>query len=145
MVTKMNFEIRDKKLLLDMIQASIDYYIETGSKQELIFAKVPSDIIDRNFQHIFKEKGISPRVKDAWINAFPIGHSSMAGHNHVGEVWVYYLSTPENCGEIILVDQNKTITPQEGDLIVVPKGENHKVTENKSQDYRISLAMELIY
>jgi len=141
----MNFEIRDKKLLLDMIQASIDYYIEIKSKQQIIFAKVPSDIIDRNFGHIFKEKKISPRVKDAWINAFPIGHSSMSGHNHVGEVWIYYLSTPENCGDLILVDQNKTITPHEGDLFVVPKGQNHKVTENKSKDYRISVAMELIY
>jgi len=139
----LNFEIRDKKLLLDMIQASIDYYIEIKSKQQLIFAKVPSDIIDRNFQHIFKEKGIDPRVVDAWLNAFPIGHSSMAGHNHVDEVWVYYLNTANNCGNLIL-DKKTVITPLEGDLVVIPKGTTHQVTENKSNEYRISLAMELV-
>lgn len=139
----MNFEIRDKKLLLDIIQASIDHHFYNKAKKQIIFAKVPSDIIDRNFGPIFKEKKISPRVKDAWISAFPIGQDSISGHKHVDEVWVYYLNTPENCGELIL-DKQTTITPHEGDLVIIPKGTNHQVTENKSDGYRISLAMELV-
>lgn len=140
----MNFEIRDKKLLLDMMQASIDYYYKTKSKDPVIFAKVPSDIIDRNFQGVFKELKIAPRVVDAWLNAFPVGHSSMAGHNHANEVWIYYLNVPKNSGNLILVDQDTEYEPKENDLVVIPKGQNHKVTENKSDGFRISLAVELV-
>lgn len=139
----MNFQIRDKKLLMDMIQSSIDYYYETNQKGEIIFADVPKDIIERNFKEKFLEKYKSFRIEHCWINAFPKGHSAMTGHKHDKEVWIYYLDTPENCGDLIL-DEAKTIVAHESDLVIVPKGMNHQVTKNKNEDFRISLAMEIV-
>lgn len=140
----MIFEIRDKELLLDMIESSIVYYYDEGLKGEVIFQDVPKDIIERNFKEKIMEKYKSFRIEHCWINAIPKGHSSMEGHRHDKEVWVYYLSTPENCGNLILVDQNKTLTPKENEIVIVPKGELHKVTTNLNDAPRISLAMEIV-
>lgn len=140
----MIFRIKDKELLLHLIQSTIDYHSDDNPKPEIIFQDVPKNIIDRNFKELFVEKYKSFTIERTWINAFPKWNEAMTEHKHEMDVWVYYLKTPPNSGNLILMDQDETIIPFENEIVIVPKGETHRVEKNNSDDYRISLAMEIV-
>jgi uncharacterized protein (TIGR02466 family) len=75
---------------------------------------------------------------------------------------VYYIYTPENCGDLLLVDPRNAplwdrisedkvdgikyqrIKPKNGKLILFPGYVGHMVEQNKSNDTRISLATNII-
>ena len=83
------------------------------------------------------------------------------GHTESAIAATYYIQAPEGCGELVLFDssnaidwKNTTLTgtpvvkerrikPIEGKLVFTPSYVLHGVTENKSNDLRISLSTDL--
>lgn len=83
-----------------------------------------------------------------WFNAMQPGHSTTAHrHDDYDELLsaVYYVKVPENSGELILTVNNFTthVTPQEGMMVFFPADMVHAVTENKSNDMRLSLGINI--
>ena len=62
--------------------------------------------------------------------------------------WVYYVSTPERCGELVFHLHDLlppgVIKPVEGMLVMFPSYLDHKVTKNLSRDIRISISGNLL-
>lgn len=91
-------------------------------------------------------------------------HSSNRVHNHPGCIWsfVYYVQTPNNCGDIIFLDpriqahimyiplkrqyeRDISYTPTPGRLIVFPSWLQHEVRINKSKQKRVSISGNFYY
>ena len=103
------------------------------------------------------------QLKRGWVNYHKNG-VSLATHNHGNAILActYYLKTPNNCGDLLLVDprgganwgwevegnivgiKHKRIKPKEGNLVFFPGFLLHSVEENKSQLPRISLSSNII-
>ena len=83
-----------------------------------------------------------------WFNAMGQGHTTTA-HRHDDDdellSAVYYVRIPDNSGELILSDRNFVthVTPQEGMLVVFPPDMMHEVTENRSEELRLSLGINI--
>jgi len=62
--------------------------------------------------------------------------------------WVYYVSTPDRCGDLVFVLHDliepAIIKPIEGMLVMFPSYLDHKVTKNLSKDVRISISGNLL-
>ena len=83
-----------------------------------------------------------------WFNAMQPGNSTTAHrHDDYDELLsaVYYVKVPKNSGELILTINNFTthVTPREGMMIFFPADMIHEVTENKSNEMRLSLGINI--
>lgn len=80
-----------------------------------------------------------------WLNEMNAGDVTTA-HTHDDDdellSCVYYIKVPENSGNLIITDNNKTttITPEEGIFVFFSPAILHEVSENKSEDSRLSIA-----
>jgi len=84
------------------------------------------------------------KIYNLWFNINGPGHSNR-WHTHgtnYSFVGVWYLQTPENSGNFLaeVNDQIKTIVPYPKMFITHPCGINHRVTENLTDQDRISVA-----
>jgi hypothetical protein len=90
----------------------------------------------------------------AWINVKEPGQQiELHGHPDSTFAVTYYVKTPKDCGNLVLVDTNtylqgkettlKTITPQQGKLVFFPAYVLHYIEENRSNDLRISLSTDV--
>jgi oxalate decarboxylase/phosphoglucose isomerase-like protein (cupin superfamily) len=90
----------------------------------------------------------------AWINVKEPGTSiELHGHPDSTFAVTYYIKTPEECGNLVLVDTNtyllggettlKTIKPEAGKLVFFPAYVLHYIEENRSNDLRISLSTDM--
>lgn len=91
---------------------------------------------------------ISKLQAGLWFNAMQPGNSTTAHrHDDYDELLsaVYYVKVPENSGELILTVNNFTthVTPREGMMVFFPADMIHQVTENKSNDMRLSLGINI--
>lgn len=82
-----------------------------------------------------------------WLNVNSPGDSCYPHiHSSQGKSAVVYVYVPENSGRIIF-SQGTTfnpIVPKAGKVMVFPSDLRHLVEENKSNEYRISIAMDII-
>jgi uncharacterized protein (TIGR02466 family) len=105
----------------------------------------------------------NPQLTRGWVNRQK-PHEYIPLHDHGNTVMavVYYIYTPENCGDLLLVDPRNAplwdrisedkvdgikyqrIKPKTGKLILFPGYVGHMVEQNKSNDTRISLATNII-
>ena len=81
-----------------------------------------------------------------WMNEMGPGHVTMPhSHDDDDELLsaVYYISVPRNSGRLVLRqgDASTTVTPREGLFVFFPPDVVHEVTENKSQETRLSIGM----
>lgn len=107
---------------------------------------------------ILKEYDIytKPKISEMWgnINRYKDFNAS---HVHSGVLsGVFYLQTPENCGNLILItptvradasfirEKNYVIKPQNLACIIFPSWLEHYVEPNLSQEERISLSFNFI-
>jgi len=81
-----------------------------------------------------------------WFNAMYPGHATGA-HSHDDDdeclSGVYYVTAPENSGDLILHTQEGlfTLTPKAGRFVFFPPEIRHEVSENKSPAFRLSVGM----
>jgi hypothetical protein len=82
-----------------------------------------------------------------WFNVNGPGHFN-DWHRHFSkcDAAVLYVAVPLNSGDIEFRqgEVSKTITPKQGMLLVFPGTLEHRVLPNLSQEYRISLATNLV-
>ena len=87
-------------------------------------------------------------VSGFWLNAMRPGDMTTA-HTHDDDdellSCVYYISVPddaEKSGQLIIThdDEQTRITPQEGMFVFFSPATLHEVTENKTQETRLSIA-----
>tara|TARA_R110000803_G_scaffold36765_4_gene79015 strand:+ start:1823 stop:2410 length:588 start_codon:yes stop_codon:yes gene_type:complete len=114
-----------------------------------------------------KEKyELEPILGNMWANINYSGGYNKP-HVHPNSLWsgVYYIKTPENCGDLVIDDPkllSKTIAPRRqepgpkhalgeirykpiaGRLIMFPSYLNHCVELNKSDDIRISVSFNFL-
>jgi uncharacterized protein (TIGR02466 family) len=140
--------------------------------QELVplIREIEQKLVDcSNLMPILPEH--EPKMVNAWINVNkPNGISlqNNIGHVHPGRFWtfVYYVKADEGCGDIELTSPLKNmlgyaipqqvysrltpfnslqwqITPKPGKLIVFPGWIEHKAHSNKSENDRISIAINV--
>jgi hypothetical protein len=83
-----------------------------------------------------------------WLNAMQPGDStSLHSHDDNDELLsgVYYLSVPANSGDLIIYygEQQKRILPRAGLLVLFAPDIPHEVTQNQSDQLRLSLAFNI--
>lgn len=148
-----------KQLNSDMFKRFLALYLQDDVKRTHLFNGRYENIY-LNKQHIpvlsvFESKGCeyayqilgTDNVKMGyWFNYMPPGSVTTA-HNHDDDKEllsaVYYISTPENSGDIIIQtqDDNIRISPEEGRFIFFKPDMVHEVTENKSSEARLSIGI----
>ena len=83
-----------------------------------------------------------------WFNAMEAGNVTLA-HRHDDDdellSAVYYISVPENSGELILHYKPFAthVTPAEGMFVFFPPDIKHEVSRNNSQQTRLSLGINI--
>ncbi len=81
-----------------------------------------------------------------WFNLMLPGHVTQP-HTHDDDdeylSGVYYINAPENSGDLLLNIESESIQvhPQAGKFVFFPPDISHQVTENKSNDERLSVGM----
>jgi hypothetical protein len=114
--------------------------------------------------HGVKKKKIQ-RVQ-AWVNvAAKEQYQEYHRHPYVSFSAVYYVKTPDNCGNIVFkkdtfdeifplpIDEyneivsygTHAVTPKAGDLIIFKSNIQHMVNKNKSNENRVSISMNFSY
>ena len=123
-------------------------------------------MIDRSVNHFHQQQGLSSFVyiSDLWFNINYYGSSNVP-HTHKGSIWsgVYYIKTPENCGNLGFLNPNLVSTwdipksimdetakdnftqtffvePEKNVLYIFPSWLQHFVDANMSKEERISLS-----
>lgn len=77
----------------------------------------------------------------AWLNInYPGSYNSSHTHSGCKRSAVYYVKTPEDCGNLIFTNSDKEVEPKPGMLITFDSSAKHAVTPNFSDDTRISFA-----
>ena len=81
-----------------------------------------------------------------WFNDMPPGSITTAhSHDDYDELLsaVYYVSVPENSGELIMHhhDEHTAIKPKEGMFVFFPPNVVHEVSENMSNLHRLSIGI----
>jgi len=94
------------------------------------------DIVKQTWAEVYFDRG--------WFNINGLGAGNR-WHDH-GEhpvVGVFYIKVPKNSGSIEFCLNNETfaVTPTTGDFIVFPGNLQHRVLESKSNETRISMAV----
>ncbi len=80
-----------------------------------------------------------------WFNAMGPGHRTTPHtHDEDDELLsaVYYVTVPENSGELLLYADPATVrvTPEPGLMVLFPPSLEHEVEENRSGEMRLSIA-----
>ena len=87
--------------------------------------------------------GIIKPTKHVWFNVNGKGaHHNWHSHGGASVVGVFYVKIPDGSGDIEFRDRT-AITPYPGLLLIFPAGTQHRVTPNKTNDTRISMAFNI--
>ncbi len=94
--------------------------------------------------------GVAPETLKAgfWFNVMETGHRTLPHHHDENDELlsaVYYIRVPGNSGNLILHDDERQVVihPQEGKLVMFAPSLLHEVTENLSQEMRLSVAFNV--
>ena len=110
---------------------------------------IPSILPVLNFANECAKKTLeieSNRDIGFWFNDMPPGSTTLP-HTHDDDdellSGVYYIKVPENSGNLILTKNNnkKIIEAKEGNLILFKPTCLHEVSENKSEEQRLSIGI----
>lgn len=105
-----------------------------------------SDLLDEACNHASRFLNIDDLQAGCWFNFMPGGSvTSVHSHDDYDELMsaVYYVSVPENSGNLIIHEGNKrhVINPLEGMFVFFAPDVVHEVSKNMSPDDRLSIAI----
>jgi len=132
------------------------------------FKRLTKALFEAQFK-IFKEEHLDtePYLGGMWANVNPPGSMNRA-HQHPNSLWsgVYYIKTPENCGDLKIEDPRSAASmcfprhkkgtlpsrlfrdisykPEKGKCIMFPSWLTHCVEPNESNDIRISVSFNFL-
>jgi hypothetical protein len=76
-----------------------------------------------------------------WLNInYPGSYNSVHTHSGRDKSGVFYVKTPENCGNLVFTKTDEEIVPEAGLVVTFNIDTGHAVTPNFSDDTRISFA-----
>jgi hypothetical protein len=104
------------------------------------------ELLDEARDHARRFMNIDDLQAGCWFNFMPSGAvTSVHSHDDYDELMsaVYYVSVPENSGDLIIHEGDKrhVINPQEGMFVFFPPDVVHEVSRNMSSDDRLSIAI----
>jgi hypothetical protein len=104
------------------------------------------DLLDEACDHASHFLNIDDLQAGCWFNFMPGGAVTSAhSHDDFDELMsaVYYVSVPENSGNLIIHEGDKrhVISPQEGMFVFFAPDVVHEVSKNMSSDDRLSIAI----
>lgn len=151
MIQKMTFDIKSKEIVFN--KAIIGHILNLSQK-------LPSNQHTNigGWQYDFIVNGrpgpdwlnpivsqIDRKIQRLWININGPGHYNEWHTHYHAKVGVIYLKVPLDSGDIEFrsYDEIYRITPQAGQFLIFPGSLEHRVLENKSNEFRISLAINL--
>ena len=149
---KLNKNIFDKfQLYKDNKNTRKSHFFE--GRHENIY--IPSDLIEETGTVLFyseqcvqKITGENSLHSGLWFNYMEPGQLTLPHqHDDLDEIYsaVYYVKVPESSGDLIIKEDNQDITikPKEGMLVLFPPELVHHVTANNSNDVRLSLGINI--
>jgi len=124
--------------------------------------KILSSVKENASEYFPSDFRFNPELTRGWVNRQHPG-DTLALHSHGGALMAcsYYIKSPPNCGDLMLVDPRggvawewlqegtvfgikyKRIKPREGMMVLFPAYVLHMVELNRSQNTRISLATNI--
>jgi hypothetical protein len=102
--------------------------------------KIPLDQLDPFFTDLIVDNKLGTKILKAWVHYMEPGTETNGGHIHGTDTAVFYLQVKEGTGVLRLIDSDEIVVPKTNLFAVVPKGENHAITKNESDETRITLA-----
>jgi hypothetical protein len=104
------------------------------------------ELLDEARDHASRFLNIDDLQAGCWFNFMPSGAvTSVHSHDDYDELMsaVYYVSVPENSGDLIIHDGDKrhVIKPQEEMFVFFAPDVVHEVSRNMSSDDRLSIAI----
>jgi len=141
MITQLMYPIPERDELLNMMLDKIKAGNFTDLTKDTMY--IGKDMIQKIMKPIFDKLKINYIVNSAWIHFMMPGSNQDTGHNHPEDVGVYYIQVNEKSGNLFFNNLNIEITPKVGLFVIVPAEEIHSMLENKSNEIRIAMGMEL--
>ena len=96
--------------------------------------------IEPFFTELLKKLSMNGKITRAWIHFMAPSSDHDTGHNHQTDTGVYYLQVSKNTSKLRFPNLDIEIEPHEGLFVVIPAKEIHAMTENKSNETRLTLA-----
>ena len=139
----------------DLIELDAPYFKRL---QDVILTSVGEAFAE--FENISRPASVNDlpfEMCSAWITVMPPGECYMM-HTHPNAILTgtYYLSTPENSGDLAFIDTQEiaidpvngkakiiNVPPKEGNLVFFPAYLMHEVQKNNSNQVRISMTFDL--
>ena len=136
-----------KRLIDDPINTRYeDYALSLNSGTEKLETVKLYGMIDEIIQRDFSFPDNPLVAGTPWAHIHKPNESTQS-HNHGDSVlsFVYYVSTPANCGNLFFtlepfLPDRQTVECITGMLMIFPSWYPHGVTKNNSDDYRISIS-----
>lgn len=160
----------NKELLreISMLQPSNNIWENAGTHIDKVRTTF-LEFVEQAAGVYFKEENLfsrnypfNPHMSRGWVSRQNPGES-LPLHDHVGTLLacVYYVNTPQNAGDLLLVDPRggvnwgsltennitgikyKRVTPEAGKMVMFPAYVLHYVETNRSNQPRISLSTNI--
>ena len=131
-------EYRNEKVNQKQKEQNLDNYHMTDYKSHLHIKEF--DIISKLVLDNFCPKEHNFRTEDCWGALYKKGHYIKTHHHWPSALsWTYYVKTSPQTEPFVFVGhgEEKTIYPEEGDLIIFPSVMNHRVSVSQTDDERI--------
>jgi len=93
------------------------------------------------FLPILKKLGLDMEITKVWVHYMKKG-GFRTPHEHGHTTGLYYAIIPEGSGKMVLLDDNTTVEPIEGDFYLLPKDVQHKITTHESDEMRWAIAFD---
>ena len=122
-----------------------DYHRPQLSILKTALTSFTNNIVTRDIPEI---RNLNYRFKCdmGWVNVREPGQGiELHAHPDASFAATYYVKTPKGCGDLICYikdGKEYRITPEEGDIIIIPFYILHEIEINKSNDLRISISTD---
>jgi len=80
-------------------------------------------------------------ITKVWVHYMKKG-GFRTPHEHHHPTGLYYAVIPEGSGKMVLLDDNTTVEPVEGDFYLLPKKLKHRITTHESDEIRWAIAFD---
>lgn len=140
---KKNPENYTDNINIHVWQTNWDMETESGFDEICEVAKKFTICISK--EH-FNFRNFKPSIVDCWCNVYTL-NSGCAVHQHFPSTFslVYYVTVPENSGDIFFPDLDCSITPMPGLLLCFRGDTWHGVTFNNTGEDRMIIGINIVY
>jgi len=134
-----NKPIEDKEKIIEEVLQKRKENFSPEVRIGLIYFK--PEKIQKLFDPLFKEYGRKLKVTRAWAHFMERG-GFRASHQHTEMTALYYLKIPKNSAKMKNEETGEIIEPKEDSFCVFPSMLPHSLSEHKSDEIRLAIAMD---